>query len=309
MDVTPTWLPPGKEAAVCFSVDDVHPGTSAGAYEAGGDLERGALGRIARLLDRHPRLAVTLFVTPDWRPNGLVATRLAARVPGLRRLVHAASVHPKGRMRVDRHPDFVAFLNAMPRTEVAVHGLHHLHPGPRLAVEFQAQDRAECGRKLREALAIFDRGGLRYVRGFAPPAWNLPPPLAEALADCSFELVSSARDLQTPVTADARAAMSGLHGVSLIHPEILPGSRLVHFTTNFQATSPRERAYAVVEHGGLLAVKAHAFKRGGGHTMLDGLDELYCNYLDLLFADLDRRYGDALWWTSMGTIAQRVRAA
>jgi hypothetical protein len=40
-------------------------------------------------------------------------------------------------MRVDRFPDFVAFLNAMPRTEVAAHGLHHLHPGPQLAIEFQ----------------------------------------------------------------------------------------------------------------------------------------------------------------------------
>ena len=38
---TPTgWLPPGRSAAVCLSIDDIHPGRSGDHYEAGGDLER-----------------------------------------------------------------------------------------------------------------------------------------------------------------------------------------------------------------------------------------------------------------------------
>ena len=36
------WYRPGKSAAVVLSVDDIFPGTSQSAYEAGGDLERGA---------------------------------------------------------------------------------------------------------------------------------------------------------------------------------------------------------------------------------------------------------------------------
>ena len=58
---------PGKTAAVVMSVDDVFPGKSNSAYEAGGDLERGAFGRLLWLLERHPQLRLTLFVTPDWR--------------------------------------------------------------------------------------------------------------------------------------------------------------------------------------------------------------------------------------------------
>src|SRR5262249_24369191 len=67
--VTPIrdWLPPGKRDAVCFTIDDVHPGRSTDHYDAGGDLGKGALGLIAELLERHPQLHVTLFTTADWR--------------------------------------------------------------------------------------------------------------------------------------------------------------------------------------------------------------------------------------------------
>jgi len=66
------WLPEGKIGAVCFSIDDVHPGTSADAYEAGGDLTHGALGTMMRLQQRHRELKLTLCVTPDWRLKSLV---------------------------------------------------------------------------------------------------------------------------------------------------------------------------------------------------------------------------------------------
>ncbi len=40
--------------------------------------------------------------------------------------------------------------------------------------------------------------------------------------------------------------------------------------------SPRERALQILDLGGLLHIKAHIFKHAGAHTMLDGLDDLYC---------------------------------
>src|SRR5438309_1940948 len=125
------WLPDGKRAAVCFSVDDVHPATSRDEFDAGGDLGRGALGHVERLLDRHPRLRVTLFVTPDWRLKRLVPTRKwLTRIPLLRERIHWAPLTPRGHFRVDRFPEFVAYLNALPRTDCALHGLHHAHPRP-----------------------------------------------------------------------------------------------------------------------------------------------------------------------------------
>ncbi len=315
------WLPEGKRAAVCFNVDDIHPATSRDEFDAGGDLGQGALGHVERLLGRHPQLRVTLFVTPDWRLRRLVPTRgWLTRVPLLRERIHWAPLTPRGHFRVDRFPDFVAYLNALPRTECAVHGLNHAHPGPRMAVEFQQQSRSECGALLREARHIFRSAGLRHVPGFAAPAWRTPPALCEALSDTGFHFVTSARDLETPVSSRARTAGSGLRGASLLQPSWIrranpddaahaasrPG-QLVHFTTNFQATSSLERAHAVIEAGGLLSIKAHIFKSGGGITMLDGLDAGYCDFLERLWQELERKYGDSLWWTTLAEMAARCR--
>lgn len=303
----PSWLPPGKSAAVLLSVDDVHPATSADAYEAGGDLGRGALRFVEQLCRDHPELRVTLFVTPDWRPLGLVPHRgLATRIPILNRHVYWTTRHPPEAMRVDRHPAFVRYLNSLPRVEVAMHGLHHLHRGPDFAVEFQHQSVESCTAMLQRGLRIFDKAGLRHAGGFQPPAWNLPPSLARALAASPLRFVSSARDLRTGIAPDALTNMSGLDGVSLIRPQWLVENQLLHITSNFQATSDPQRAVDIVEAGGLVAVKAHVFKHGGGHTMLDGLDESYCEFLGRLFTMLRERFGDSLWWTSMGEVSAAV---
>jgi hypothetical protein len=315
------WLPAGMRGAVCFSVDDVHPATSRDEYEAGGDLARGALGRIERLLYRHPQLRVTLFVTPDWRLQHLVPTRKwLTRIPFVRDCVHWAPIRRRGHFRIDRFPAFVAYLNDMCRTEIAVHGLTHSHRGARMATEFQRQSRRECNVLIHAATQIFDAAGLRHVSGFQSPAWNAPPALCEALCDTGFRFLCSARDVRTPVSIGARTAMSGLMGASLIAPTWImqpstdlgtgphPQERaLVHIATNFQATSTIERAFEIIEAGGLLSIKAHIFKSGGGITMADGLDDAYLNYLDLLCRELQRRYGESLWWTSLSEVADRCR--
>ena len=314
------WLPRDKRAAVCFTIDDLHPAGAADAFDAGGDLGSGVLGRVERMLEGHPRLRITMFVTPDWRRIELVRTRRwLTRVPLLRERIHWAPLTARGRYRIDRFPDFVAYLNALPRTDCAIHGLHHAHRGPRLATEFQGQSRRRCRALVKEARRIFVAAGLRHVAGFAPPAWNAPPALVAALGDEEFRFVASARDLDTPVSSAARTAGHGLRGAALIQPTWIAGvpthepaaaaPRLVHFTTNFQATSTLERARAIIEAGGLLLVKAHVFKRGGGITMLDGLDDDYCAYLERLWRELDHRYGEALWWTSLDEVANRCRAS
>ena len=301
------WLPPGKSAAVCFTIDDVHPGKSTDAYEAGGDLEKGILGHVDRLLARHPKAKVTLFTTADWREiSPSIERPLLARLPVVRDRVMLARTLPPGTMRLDRHPDFVRWLNDRPRMEVGLHGLHHIHPGRAIHVEFQQQSRRECVRMLRDALHIFDTAGLRHARGMCPPGWNAPPALLQAMSDVGLRFVASARDIKTSVERDALTAMSGIHGVPLFHPAWLNDGDLLHFPTNFQATSPIERALRILDHGGLLAIKGHAVKNAMGFIALDGIDGVYTNFLDLLFAELDRRYGDALWWTTMGEITERL---
>ena len=304
----PRWLPAGKTAAVCFSIDDIHPGTSRDRYEAGGDLEAGHLGKLVRLLRRHPQLKATLCVTPDWRLDSLVPNSgFWKRLPWINRHLQWTRLQPEGRFRIDRHPSMVSFLNGLERCEVVPHGLHHSHTGPRLATEFQDESEDHCAGVVAQGLAIFRAAKLRFVHGYVPPAWNAPPGLINALGRLGFEFLSSARDLQTPISPEAVTAMSGLRGVSLIYPQLVGDRGLVHLSCNFQATSPFERAVEILHWGGLLHIKAHIFKSDGRHVMADGLDDLYSNYLDLLFSELERRCGKQLWWAHLSEVAQRVR--
>jgi hypothetical protein len=301
------WLPQGKAGALCFSVDDLHPVAAEEGVDTSGAAQRGVFARLLALLDRHPLLHATLFVTPDWRPARLVSDRFLGRVPFVTEHVYHVNLHPRGLLRLDKHPEFVARLAGLPRTEVAPHGLHHVHRGPKLAVEFQRQTYDSCIETVRRATQLFAAVGLHPARGFCPPGWNLPAPLLAALEDLGFEFVTAARDIQTPISPGATNTMSGLRNVSILRPELIGRGSLVHVPVNFQATSQCERAYQLIDGGGLLSIKAHAFKHEGGHTMLDGLDDAYFEFLDALLTDLEQRYGDSLWWTSMSELAAAFR--
>lgn len=208
-------------------------------------------------------------------------------------------------MRLSRHPAFVQYLTQLPRVEIGLHGLHHVQRGPRIPAEFQRQRVPACIKTLRESMRIFEESRLPYVSGLSIPGWDLTPALLAAMTRVGLTFFGSARDIRTPIAPAAVTGMSGLRGVSLLYPERVGAAGLIHVTSNFQATCPVDRALAIVEHGGLLAIKAHSVKQAGAFIALDGLDALYRNYLDALCALLEDRYGDALWWTSMGEIAAR----
>lgn len=301
------WLPPGKHAAVVWTIDDIHPGRAVDGYDGGGDMDAGALGRVRWLLERHPELWVTLFTTPDWRETTPHPTRaLVSRLPVVRDHVHLTQLRPRGQMSLVNHPEFVDYLKALPRAEIGLHGLHHIHPGRTVLVEFQRQSQARCAQMLTEGLRIFDDAGLPRPRGMTPPGWNAPPALIDAMARLGFDYITSARDIFTPIAADARTNMSGLKGVSLIYPELVANGRMVHLTANFQATSAPERAFEILEAGGVLSIKAHIIKQAFGHVALDGVDALYMNYLDVLLTQIKARFGDAIWWPSVAELAART---
>jgi hypothetical protein len=209
-------------------------------------------------------------------------------------------------MRLDRHPEFVSYLKQLPRTEIALHGLHHCHKGLTIPVEFQEQGRLEVRKALQQTIAIFNKAGIDFAPGICPPGWNAAPSLLDAMTDTGLSFIASARDLLTPVSKKAVTNMSGMKGVSLIFPQFIHNDKLLHISSNFQATSPIDRAIEIIEHVGLLPIKSHIIKDAFGHISLDGLDERYRNYLDQLFTILEDRYGDSLLWTSMGDLAARI---
>jgi hypothetical protein len=115
---------------------------------------------------------------------------------------------------------------------------------------------------------------------------ELWPRTATSSRDVGIEWVALARDIQTPVSKDAKTAMSGLSGLSMLFRERI-ATNLLHISTNFQATSSPERAFEILDTGGILSIKAHITKNVPGHIHLDGVDDLYMNYLDRLFGEIE----------------------
>ncbi|APO54314.1 peptidoglycan/xylan/chitin deacetylase (PgdA/CDA1 family) [Bradyrhizobium diazoefficiens] len=306
--IPPDWLPPGKKAAVVFTIDDVHPGTSRDSYEAGGDLDHGQLRFLIRLLTAHSKLRATLFVTADWRAkHPSVSHPLLMHIPGVRRLWCEWNTLPEGTMRIDRFPRFIEFLKNLPRVEIGLHGLTHNRGRHPTHLEYLDASEEECRRSLAGIFQIFHAANLAFVPGMSPPGWYLSHGLARAMRDAGLTFVGSSRDLVSAVHREARSGMSGLTGTSLIAPQWISGG-LLNFTTNYQATSTIDRARSIIDHGGLLAIKAHVIKRAGSYVALDGLGEEYCDHLHAVFDYLET-VGEDLWWTSMGEIAARCVAA
>jgi hypothetical protein len=290
-----------------MSVDDVHP-TAPVAGERVGDTAKYALGHLEWLIDRHPLLRVTLFTTPDWRSRSAEPTRHWRRLlPIVRRALHVADVWPRGTLRLDRHAGFTTWLGNLRNVDFGIHGLHHVRRGPAYLQEYAGCSARRCRQMIVEAQRIMTTAGLPIVAGITPPAWTAPPALLSAMADLDMAFISSARDIDTPIAPGAMARGSGLRDVPLITPQFLPFGRLVHITTNFQATSSIDRAMAILDCGGLLGIKAHLLKRFGSYVAHDGLDRRYVEYLDQSCARIEDRFGDRVWWTTMSEIAERMR--
>lgn len=293
------WLRDSKRAAVCFSIDDVHPAP----------LAAEALAHVQWLQKRHPSLRVTLFTTPDWRTlDPYPSRKLLSRIPIVRDHFFMVRVYRRGTFRLDRHEDFCAMLRDWPGAEIALHGLHHVRAGLRPVLEFAGRTTAECSRMIDAAIGIFRNAGLSLIPGMSPPGWHSSPELLTAMREAGLTFVASARDLDTAISPEARTKGSGLTDLLLLHPQrIEPG--LLHFPTNFQATSSIERALNILECGGLLSIKAHLLAESGAYRALDGLTPQYRQYLDRVLCTIEDRFGDELWWTSMGEITQHSNAA
>jgi Uncharacterized protein conserved in bacteria (DUF2334) len=306
--IVDNWLKENKKAAVCFTIDDLHPAKlSKDGYDAGGDLQDGVFANINWLLKRHPQLKVTLFTTADWRETAPFPTKkLLSKIPYIRDFFYLAPILPKGTFQIDKFPEFVDFYNNNKQVEIALHGLHHCHKGLKVPVEFQNESFKECDAIIKKMLTIFDKSKIDYVNGFTPPAWNASENLLKALINNGVKFLASARDIRTPITKDAKNSMSGYPDVSILYPEFINNKQLVQIPSNFQATSNFSRAHEIIDCNGLLSIKGHMIKNGYGHIALDGIDSNYMEFLDKLFCSLEDKYGDDIWWTSMGEISKRI---
>ena len=302
------WKPKNKKAAICFTIDDIFPGKSSDLYEAGGDLEKGVFKHLLWLTERHPQLKITLFTTADWREtHPFPQKKILAKIPWLRDQFYLAKVLKKGTMSLVNHPEFVDFLNQHPQFEVAFHGLHHVHKGLKIPVEFQNQSKEEFDTIISEMISIFEKSNINYIKGICPPGWNAPEQLIDVLVEKKINFIASSRDVFTNISKDAKCNMSGLKGTSLLYPEYIK-SKLVHFPSNFQPNNNIDRLHSIIDNSGLVAIKGHMIKRIANYVALDGIDEAYVNYLDVLFSKIEDQYGEDIWWTTMGEISNFIKA-
>lgn len=301
------WKPINKKAAVCFSIDDIHPGKSTDFYEAGGDLDSGGLGKLNWLLNKHPELKVTLFTTADWMQKSPFPTyKILKKIPQLRDRFYLSPTYKKGTMDLRNHPLFINYLNENKQFEVAFHGLHHVHKGLKIPVEFQNQSESEIELMINKMINIFEESKVNFVRGICPPSWNAPIQLLNVLEKNKIEFINSSRDILTPISKNATCNMSGLNNTSILYPQMINNYSIIHFPVNFQANSRIERAMEIIENDGLLSIKGHIVKSVGSYLAIDGITDLYMNFLDLLFSNIKNKYGNEIWFTSMGEISEYI---
>ncbi len=302
--------PEHKTAAVVFSIDDIHPASSINGYEAGGDLAKGVLGRLRQLTVEHSDFCATLFVTADWRaksPYPNLQNRILNYIPGMGAHFGALPQWPEGFMSLDRHPDFVSYLDTIPRIEIGSHGLTHVGLGKNLIREFLGLSENEIRKRVSKIAQIFQNAGLKKPAGFCPPGWGYNELLLKVIPDFGYSYIACSRDLNTPIKRDAVCNESGIKNVSLVNPCFLPGSKIVHIPSNWSVTCNLDRAYQIIESGGVLSIKAHAVKKMGTYVSADGLDDACQNYLSKLFHSLKSRFGNSIWWTTMKELAVRYR--
>ena len=300
----------GKHAAVVISFDDVFPAYSvAGEYFMSEDTKENYLELLSKLLKKHQQIFITLFTVPDWREKRPFPSRqLLSHIPILNNNIYLSPIWPKDTFSLPRHPGFCQILRGLPRVEIAVHGLHHVSKGNPVFQEFNRLSYKDCLFRLQRAEDIFKSAGLSYVKGFAPPGWKLSRALLQALQALNYSYLASARDLNTEIKLDAITNESGVHNLPLIFPTKLENTDIVHIPANWSITSTIERADQILELGGVLSIKAHAVKYGFGFTAKDGFDEQYLNYLDKVFDHIEKKWTKDIWWTSMGSLAERFSA-
>jgi hypothetical protein len=303
------FYPDSKHAAVVVSFDDVHPDINGVVHDSGTVSNDGVLRAIASLQQKHPQLVVTLFTVPHWREkNPFPTRRWLSRLPIWNRYFYLAPVWPEQVLSLEGHPEFCRYLGSLPRVEIAVHGLYHVSKGQPVFEEFRRLSFKECLRRLERAEAIFARAELSYVKGFSPPGWEVSPALLRALQMRHYQYLASARDLKTEINAGAVSNASGMHDLPLLFPARVPGTDIIHIPANWSRTSTMERADRILDLGGVLSIKGHAVKQEYGYTAVDGLDEAYYHYLDELFCHIEQRWGESLWWTSMGDLSACYRS-
>lgn len=283
-----------SEITVSIGIDDFHPESSKNGYDCGGDMKAGSFAFVDELLAVEPDAKATLYVTPDWayKPYGR---------------------WERGLFDLRAHPAWTEWLKGCcsdGRLELAEHGLFHWRCEWPFGEEFRDTSKDESLRLLRKAREIFSETGLPVSRGFRPPCWAIGKGLVEALGEYDFEFVAASSDVVSDVRPGTTSCQWGLRSVSLLHPEPIGDTAVVNIPANWDPYwSDVERAFHIVEAGGVVAVTSHIQAAYWGETIENGLSRGILDKMIHLFGALRDRYHSSITFLTHSELCRRARAA
>jgi len=279
-----------------INLDDVHPETNEFIADCGGDLEKGPLKYVRRLIDEFPKIKITLFVTPNWvdKPNDPLLIKLVKKALGIK-YTNKWDNEP---FRLDKHKKWCEQLNKFVRKgniEIAIHGLYHHRNSDPHSAEFMNLHYEECKSRLIVAEEIFKQAGLEYVKGFRPPGWGISDGLFRALKELGYLYIS----------LDPWACR--IPEMTLSRYKVVVYKGLINIPQNWDIKRGTvSEALEILERHGLLSAKGHIQDRYGRDYLGNGLtEESYRNIRSLLL-EIEKE-GIDVEFVTMEEIAKRFK--
>jgi peptidoglycan/xylan/chitin deacetylase (PgdA/CDA1 family) len=305
--------PKGYRAALVIGIDDVHPESSQDRLDFGGDMEKGALGLLLNLINAHPYIKITLFITPNWqlKPQNVPFINFVKKNVQ-NRFVDKLTTPLVRKWRLDtfaiESAKYQAWCNFMReqvlsnKFSLGIHGYSHFNP-TYFAQEFQSLSYEETEHRIENALKMFDSANLPVSKGFAPPGWSVTGNLLTALVKYNFKYIAGCVDHHSPVAQNIFSSQAGLQSISLYYPQVMLGG-LVHIPRNYDISeSDIERAEEIINIGGVIGIHGHIAKMPG---INNPISTETINKLDKLLLYLEEKYNNEIWFTDFNEVSDYV---
>lgn len=301
---------------VVIGIDDLHPETSRGGEDCGGDLSGGKLDLLQDFSNKYKKIKINLFLTPNWRFKeqffGISTIQnflYKYKFNKFYNLVNdAIRSWPENKFNI-LNPEFEEWRNkirAMVRSGnfyIGIHGLYHMGPAPPYAAEFKYLDQKETVRRLNEALNTIKQSGISFEMGFAPPGWGIGKHLLNVLSELNFKYIAGIADFKTKIERKAKIKMFNDMKASLLYPQFVV-RELVNIPRNWSlGFSTIDRAIEILENDGILGIHGHMENEYEGCYLGNGITSKNLSKLEDLLINLEMKYGEELIYVSFGELA------
>lgn len=312
------------KAAFNINLDDIHPERNIDGIDCGGDLEKGVFKFIVNMLQVHPYVKITFFVTPNWIFKEYVLAKfyqkmfrkpvskwspILCNISGiLGKVLVKKWENGMFRLDLERHDKFATWMRDgiyCGWLEVANHGLYHFQETFPYKAEFAHLDYNECKHRLIEANKIFVKAKIPCSKGMRAPSYAYTENLCRALDGLGYVYFANSADYKTSPSENAKCSGLGLKNLSLIFPDVYRPYNFLALPANYaMGTSAPSRAFKIISSGGLVSLKGHIEDEYGGSSIASALTRDNYNKTIKLLRKINKRYGRKIWYATLENIAK-----